>query len=122
MDANEDIRTRETKKLFDKVGTKEVIINNNKQSPAATQDKNTKRELIDWLWAMRSLEIISIRYKPFGERCLLDYRVLWADFIAKSFLGLLIQEQKRERHGNCTIEIQDSSMNTTGKWHNVKGE
>ncbi len=89
IDANEDIRTGDTKKAFEEWGLREAIISKfGAQAVPATYHRNENRIPIDGLWHTPGIEILKCGYLGFGEGCPnADHRVLWADFATQDVLG-----------------------------------
>ena len=80
MDANEDVRHGEVQDIFHTAGLTEVILDLHQDlSPPATYNLNTKRQLIDGIWATSGISITRGGYLAFGEGCLSDHCVLWFD-------------------------------------------
>jgi hypothetical protein len=91
IDANEDVRTGNTREFFQMMGMHEVILQTYKQlNPPATCDKNNNREPIDGIFVTRGIRITSGVYAPFNTGCPSDHRYLWIDVPYTDALGYSI--------------------------------
>jgi hypothetical protein len=87
IDANEDVRTGDTKEFCRSLGLKDMILDRHKSlSPPATCDKNTNREPIDAIFATAGLTAKFGGYLAYGDGTPSDHRILWVD-IDYSVLG-----------------------------------
>ena len=88
IDANEDIRNGETEETFRELEMVECISNrHSKESPPATNNRNTKRQPIDGIFTTPGINPTRAGYLPFGEGGISDHRVLWVDFNYIDILG-----------------------------------
>ena len=58
-----------------------------KESPPATNNRNTKRQPIDGIFTTPGINPTRAGYLPFGEGGISDHRVLWVDFNYIDILG-----------------------------------
>ena len=88
IDANEDVRTGDTKDFFRAQDMREIILDQHStKSPPATCNKNTKRQPIDGIFATNGIKIIAGGYAPFDEGCPSDHRYLWVDISHQHAFG-----------------------------------
>jgi hypothetical protein len=89
IDANEDVRTGQTKDLFRSLDMHESILRAHAdKSPPATCDKNTNREPIDGIFVTSGIRVIAGGYAAFNEGCPSDHRYLWIDVSYNDAFGM----------------------------------
>ena len=80
IDANEDVRTGDTNKVFQSLGMRDAIIHRfQPRSPPATCAKNKSRQPIDAIFVTPGIRLTAGGYAPFDTGCPSDHRYLWVD-------------------------------------------
>jgi hypothetical protein len=88
INANEDVRGRDTARIFAEMDMREGILEaHHDKSPPATCDKNTNREPIDGIFATPGIRIVAGGYSAFNSGCPSDHRYLWIDIPYEDAFG-----------------------------------